>query len=99
MFLIVYVCRTRIGMDDKVAMLYEEWQRNVCLKTPGYLSGELLVNIHDPREFIAITRFASEDAVWALTQDPEHSAWYSRLVRLAESGPVVTHYRCVQPAN
>lgn len=97
MFLTVYVYRTKFGMDDKVVKLFEEWQRNICLKMPGYLSGELLVSIHDPLEFITITRFANEDAAWALTQDPEHSTWYGHLVRLTELGPVVTHYRCVQP--
>ena len=83
---------TILGEEDAVIALHEDWQRNQQAKTQGYLSGELLRNIHVPYEFVAIMRFENRAFAQALANDPERNAWYRRLVSLVENVPVLTEY-------
>ena len=61
MFVIVSTYRAKIGEEDSIIALHEDWQRKQGLKIKVYLSWELLRNIEAPREFIVITHFESEN--------------------------------------
>jgi heme-degrading monooxygenase HmoA len=90
MFVTVSRYLARIGEEDAIIALHEDWQRNQQSKASGYLSGELLRNIRNSREFIAIMRFESQEFAQSLANDPEHKAWYARLTSLAEGIPTCT---------
>ncbi len=88
MFITVHIYRARAGEEDAIIALHEDWARNY--HPAGYVSGELLADIHDPRTFVDIARYESEAAARALANDPEHAAWCRRLVSLTEAEPAFT---------
>ena len=92
MFVTVSAYRARTGEEDAIIAIFENWQRNQQLSARGYLSGELLRNVEDPRQFIAILRFASQESAIALTNNPERKAWSQRLASLLEHLPVLVEY-------
>jgi antibiotic biosynthesis monooxygenase (ABM) superfamily enzyme len=92
MFVTVSTYKAKIGEEDAIIALHEDWQRHRQPPARGYLSGELLRNFKASREFIAIMRFESQEAALALTSDPERKAWYQRLVSLTEDTPIRTEY-------
>ena len=92
MFVTVSAYRAKAGEEDAIIALREDWQRHQQPHARGYLSGELLRNVMDSREFIAIMRFENQEAAQALTNDPEREAWYQRLVSLTEEAPIRTEY-------
>lgn len=61
------------------------------------LSGELLRNVEDAREFIAIMRFESQEFACALANDPEQDTWYQRIVSLTENIPTLIEYTSEWP--
>jgi antibiotic biosynthesis monooxygenase (ABM) superfamily enzyme len=92
MYITVSMYRAKAGQEDAIIALHEDWQRNQQPKAKGYLSGELLRNVHDHNEFIAIMRFENQESAHALTTDPEQNAWYRRVASLTEHMPVRTGY-------
>jgi len=97
MFVTVSIYRAKAGEEDAIVALHEDWQRNMQPRVKGYLSGELLRKAEDPREFIAIMRFESQESARALANDPEHDAWYQRVVSLTENVPTLTEYTSEWP--
>ena len=92
MFVTVSTYRAKAGEEDAIIALHEDWQRHQQSRAKGYLSGELLRNVNDSREFIVIMRFEGQEFAQALTNDPERRAWYQRLVSLTERLPIHTEY-------
>jgi antibiotic biosynthesis monooxygenase (ABM) superfamily enzyme len=84
--------QARHGEEDAIVALHEDWQRTLQPKAVGYLSGELLRNVTNTCEFMAIMRFESRESAQALANDPEQNAWYRRLVSLVENVPVRAGY-------
>jgi len=99
MFVTVCTCWARVGEEDAVIALHEDWQRSQHLKTRGYLSGELLHNIQDPQMFIAVARYDSEAAARAAVKNPEQVAWRRRLASLAEAEPIYAEYQSAWQAG
>ena len=97
MFVTVASYRAKAGEEDAIIALHEDWQRNQQPRAMGYLSGELLRNIVDPRAFITIMRFENQEAAQALTNDPERKAWYQRVRSLTENTPSLTEYTSEWP--
>lgn len=93
MFVTVSRYQARTGEEDAIIALHEDWQRNQQPRARGYLSGELIRNIRNSREFIALMRFESQEAARWLANDPEQEAWYQRLVSLTEGVPTLTSYK------
>jgi len=85
------------GDKDTIISLHEYWHRTMRPRVSGYISGELLRKAEDLREFIAIMRFESQESARALTNDPEHDAWYRRVVSLAENVPMLIEYTSEWP--
>ena len=92
MFVTISTYRAKVGEEDAIIALHEDWQRNQRPRAMGYLSGELLRNVKAPREFIAIMRFESQESARALANDREQDAWYRRIVSLTENIPVLIEY-------
>ena len=93
MFVIVSTYRAKIGEEDAIIALHEDWQRKQGINAKVYISWELLRNIDTPHEFIVITHFESEELARSMADNLNQDAWYSRLVSLIEEGPANT--RCV----
>ena len=92
MFVTVFTYKAKPGEEDAIIALHENWQRNLQPRAKGYLSGELLRNISDHNEFVAIMRFENREAAQALANDAEQVAWYRRLVSLVEQVPLLAEY-------
>ena len=92
MFVILSTYRAKIGEEDAIIALHEDWQRNQGLKAKDYLLWQLLRNVQAPRDFIAIAQFESEEKARAATNDLKRDAWYDRLVSLTEGGILQTDY-------
>src|SRR5579884_3383122 len=88
MFVIVSTYRARVGEEDAIIALHEEWQRSQNLNVSFYHSWELLRKIDEPCEFISIAQFTNEQQAQAATKALEKDAWYCRLVSLTERGLV-----------
>jgi len=97
MFVTVFIYRAKAGEEDAIIALHEDWQRHQQSLARGYLSGELLRNVMDSHEFIAIMRFETQEAAQALTSNPERKAWYQRVVSLTENVPTLTEYTSEWP--
>jgi heme-degrading monooxygenase HmoA len=94
MFVVACIYRARKGEEDAIVALHEDWQRTLRARAVGYVSGELLHSVQDPRAFIAITRYIDEAAARAVAADPEQIAWQSRLASLTEMGLITDECRC-----
>ncbi len=92
MFVTVSMYQMRAGEEDAIVALYEDWQRTLQPKAAGYISGELLRNVANAQEFLAIMRFESQESAQALANDPRQNAWYRRVVSLVENVPVRAEY-------
>lgn len=92
MFVTVSTYKAKVGEEDAIIALHEDWQRYQRPRARGYLSGELLRNGEASREFIAIMRFESRESAQALANDPEQEAWYRRVVSLMEHMPIRAEY-------
>ena len=84
MFVTISIYKAKPGEEDAIIALYEDWQRTLRSRTQGYLSGELLRSIENPREFITILHFESQEAAQRNTSSPEQGAWYRRLISLIQ---------------
>jgi hypothetical protein len=90
MFVIVSTYRAKLGEEDAIIAIHEDWQRNEGLKAKSYLSWELLRKVESPYEFIAIAHFESKELARAAENDLEQDEWYRRLLSLIEEGSVRT---------
>jgi len=90
MFAIVSSYRAKIGEEDAILALHEDWQRNQDPK--GYLSWQLFRKSQAPRDFLAIAQFESEEVARAATNDLKKDGWCDRLLSLTEEGTVHTDY-------
>jgi antibiotic biosynthesis monooxygenase (ABM) superfamily enzyme len=93
LFVTVFTYRAKAGRENSIVALHEEWRRDRLSRALGYLSGELLRSMKDPRDFVDIARFESEEALRAVAADPEQDVWYRRLASLTEAEPVFTDCR------
>jgi quinol monooxygenase YgiN len=94
MFVVVCTYRARVGEEDAVVALHEDWQRTLRSRAAGYLSGELLHSVQDSHAFIAVLRYEDEASARAVMADPEHVAWQHRLASLTEVGLTCDECRC-----
>lgn len=94
MFVIVSTYQAKVGEEDAIIALHEDWQRTQGPKAIAYISWELLRKVNSPREFIAIAYFSSEELAKAAESDLKQDAWYGRLVSLIEEGPI--HTDCIR---
>jgi heme-degrading monooxygenase HmoA len=92
MFVTIHTYRARAGEEDAIIALHEDWMRRHAHHTAGYVSGELLVDVHDPQRFVGIARYESEATAQALANDPEHAAWRHRLASLTRTAPDFAAY-------
>lgn len=92
MFVVVSTYRAKVGEEDAIIALHEDWQRSRGRMKKLHLSWELLRKIEAPREFIAIARYASEELAQRAGDELERDAWYERLKSLIDEGPV--NIRC-----
>ena len=90
MFVIVSTYRAKVGEEDAVIALHEDWERNQSSRAKSYLSWELLRKDGTPREFITVAHFTSKELAQTAISDLELDAWYTRLVSLVEGGLVNT---------
>ena len=90
MFVTVFSFHARLGDEDAVVALFDEWQRDRMPAAKGFVTSELLRDARDPGNFISIARFETEAALRALADTPEQDAWYRKLVGLTEREPVFT---------
>lgn len=92
MFITISTLLVRVGEEDAIIALHEDLQRTHLLKVQGDVSGELLRSVENPRRFVAIMHYNSQESAQALANDPERHAWFQRLVSLTETVPVVNEY-------
>ena len=92
MFVTISRYRAKVGEEDAIIALHEDWQCNQQYRVKGYLSGQLMRSIRDSREFIALIHFESQEAAQALANDPEQNAWHRRLMSLTENTPFLADY-------
>jgi antibiotic biosynthesis monooxygenase (ABM) superfamily enzyme len=72
------------GEEDAIIALHEDWERTQRPQAQGYISGELLRNCTNTREFLAILRFENWESAQAYRLAREQDGWYQRLVNLTE---------------
>jgi heme-degrading monooxygenase HmoA len=97
MFVTISTYRSKVGEEDAIIALHESWQSLLQPNARGYLSGELLRNLKDTSEFIAIRRFVNQESASALANNPEEDAWYRRVVSLTENIPTLIEYTSEWP--
>jgi antibiotic biosynthesis monooxygenase (ABM) superfamily enzyme len=88
MFVTVSTYQARAGEEDAIVALHENWQRTLQPKTVGYISGELLRNVANACEFMAIMRFERQEFFQELADTPDQQVWMQRLESLVEIAPV-----------
>ena len=91
MFVIVSTYLARVGEEDAIIALHEDWQRNHASTVKSHISWELLRKIEAPREFMVIAHFENEELSKAAKSNLEQDAWFCRFVSLIEEGPIYTY--------
>ena len=92
MFVTVFTYLSKAGEEDAFIALYEDWECSHRAKARGYLSGELLRNTKNTRQFVAIERFENQRSAQTHQIEREQDGWYQRLVSLTEQVPTRTDY-------
>lgn len=92
MFVTVFTYLSKAGEEDAIIALYEDWEHNYRANVQGYLSGELLRNSENTRQFVVVMRFENQGSAQALQVECEHDGWYQRLMSLTEQAPTRTDY-------
>ena len=90
MFVTVFTFRAKAGRENAVIAHLERWNKELRPASPGYVSGSLLRDVRDPRNFITYANFTDQAASQSVANRPEQDAWYRQLVTLCESEPVFT---------
>lgn len=74
----------RVIIEREIAEGLEQFYENaiaqlleVMITAPGYVSGESLVDIHQPNRYVVITRWISEDAWNRWCRSPERQKMLS----------------------
>ena len=93
MFVVVSTYRAKVGEEDAIIALHEDWQRNQGFTCRNYLSWELIQQIENPFEFIAIVHFPGKAEALAAAKDLEREGWHDRLLSLTERDQ--THTDCM----
>ena len=91
MYVVISTYRAKEGEEDAIIAMHEDWQSSRGRRAKICLSWELFRKIEDPREFIAIAHYASEELAQAAARVLERDAWCDRLMSLVE-GPVQVGY-------
>ena len=90
MFVIVSSYRAKVGEEDAIIALHEDWQRSQGLKSEGYIFPGNSSERSSPPASSSQSR-ASRARRWRRQQNElERDAWHDRLVSLIEEGPVHT---------
>jgi hypothetical protein len=92
MFVVVSTYLAKIGEEDAIIALHEDWQRRQAPMIGNYLSWEVLSKVEAPREFIAIARYESEELAKVAESNLERDAWFCRMKSLIEEGPIHTYW-------
>lgn len=93
MFMIVSTYLVKVGEEDAIIALHEDWQRNHDVShVKNYVSWELFRKVEAPREFTTIAHYENEELSRIANNSLEQDAWFSRLVSLIEEGPIQTYY-------
>ncbi len=90
MHITLYSCHAKPGRLDAIVDLYHEWQRLIC--SDDSAATELFSSVQDAEDILMLARFGDESAAWAAAETPAYRSWYSQLVSLTETGPIVSHY-------
>ncbi len=91
MFVIVSTYRAKVGEEDAIIALHEDWQYCQGMMDKDYLSWELFRKVEAPREFIEIARYENEKLEQVAQNNLQQDAWFYRLMSLIEKGPVHTY--------
>jgi heme-degrading monooxygenase HmoA len=94
MFVVISTYRAKIGEEDAIIALHENWKDKQELESKAYLSWKLLRKVEAPREFIDITHFENEALARAMMKELQRDAWYLRLQSLVEEGSISTDCQC-----
>ena len=94
MFVVISTYRAKVGEEDAIIALHENWQGKQALKNKAFISWKLLRKVGAPREFIDIAHFENEESARAMMNHLHQDAWYLRLQSLAEEGMVSTDCNC-----
>ena len=92
MFVLVTICCVRVGEEDAMIALHENWRRHQQVMARGFISSELLRTVKGSREFLAIMRFESRECAQACMDDPGYQLWYRCVASLSEEMPVFAAY-------
>jgi quinol monooxygenase YgiN len=93
MYITISTYLAKTGEEDAIIALYEDLQRTRLTRFKGNISGELLRSVENPRKFIAIMHYLSQESANALANDPEQHTWFQRLASLTENIPVLREYK------
>lgn len=93
MYIVISTYRAKVGEEDAIVALHEDWQRHQARKTRNYLSWELLRNVDTPRVFMTITHYRNKESALAAADDLAQDDWYPRLISLLEEAPTSTDYQ------
>ena len=99
MFVVISTYRAKVGEEDAIVALHENWRGKQGSQTKTYISWKLLSKIGAPREFIDIAHFENEELARAMMNDLHQDAWYLRLQSLVEEGSISTDCKCEWQAS
>ena len=83
----VFRMKVSRGQEQKVAQIFEEWDRERKPNVPGALGGFLLKPDNKSGELIGVAIFQDKAAYMANADDPEQDRWYRRLRELLQADP------------
>ncbi len=91
----VQIVQGEVHHPERTRDHYERWFDQVAPGADGWLSST--AGVTEDNEFVAVVRFASELAVRANTQRPEHTRWWEEMQR--EFAAPATVHHCARVAT
>ena len=87
MFGTIAILKPKVGAEENVVALAEEWWRERKPNVKGARASHLYRNASNPAELMMAVVFDSKEDYQANAAAPEQDAWYRKLVEQLEEEP------------
>jgi len=83
----IFRMKAKLGREQKLIAVFQDWERERKPQTPGAIGGFLFKPDEKPDEFIGVAVFQDKHSYLANAANPAQDAWYKELRELLVSDP------------
>jgi len=84
----IFRMKAKLGREQKLIAVFQDWEREQKPQTPGAIAGLLFKPDRKSDEFIGVAVFQDKESYLANAGNPAQDAWYKELRELLVSAPI-----------